>query len=51
MSDLVPKAISRGARLLIVNAETTPFDDDADVVERGDIPTVLGTVLGVPVTN
>jgi NAD-dependent deacetylase len=47
VSDLVPKALSRGARLLIVNAEATPYDDDADVVERGDIPEVLGTILGV----
>lgn len=51
VSGLVPKAVSRGARLLIVNAESTPFDDDADVVVRGDIPTVLGPLLGVPATN
>lgn len=47
VAGLVPKAVSRGARLIIVNAEATPFDGDADVVERGDIPTVLGTLLGV----
>jgi NAD-dependent deacetylase len=51
VSDLVPKSLSRGARLLIINAEATPFDDDADVVVRGDIPKVLGAVLGTPVTN
>ena len=51
VSGLVPKAVSRGARLLIINADPTPFDDDADVVVRGDIPTVLGPLLGVPVTN
>jgi NAD-dependent deacetylase len=51
VAGLVPKAVSRGARLLIVNAEPTPFDDAADVVERGDIPTVLGTILGASETN
>ncbi|MGC2175478.1 MAG: Sir2 family NAD-dependent protein deacetylase [Acidimicrobiales bacterium] len=51
VAGLVPKAVSRGARLLIVNADPTPFDDDADVVIRGDIPTVLGPLLGVPVTK
>jgi NAD-dependent SIR2 family protein deacetylase len=39
--------VSRGASLLIVNAEPTPFDEDADVVVRGDIPTLLGSLLGV----
>lgn len=47
VAGLVPKAVSRGARLLIVNAEPTPFDEDADVVVRGDIPTLLGSLLGV----
>ena len=51
VAGLVPKAVSRGARLLIVNADPTPFDGDADAVVRGDIPTVLGPLLGVPVTN
>jgi NAD-dependent deacetylase len=51
VSGLVPKAVSRGARLLIVNAEPTPFDNDADVIVRGDIPTVLGEILGVAVTD
>ena len=44
---LVPKALERGARLVIVNADPTPFDHDADAVVRGDIPTVLGPLLGV----
>jgi len=48
VSDLVPKALARGARLLIINAEPTPYDADADVVERGDITEVLATILGVP---
>jgi NAD-dependent deacetylase len=47
VAGLVPKALERGARLVIVNADPTPFDDDADVVVRGDIPTVLGPLLGV----
>jgi len=51
VSGLVPKAVERGARLVILNAEPTPYDDDADVIVRGDIPTVLEDVLGVPLTN
>lgn len=51
VSGLVPKATSRGARLVIINAGPTPFDDEADVVVRGDIPTVLGRVLGVETPN
>lgn len=47
VSGLVPKAVERGARLVIVNAEPTPFDEDAAVVVRGDIPTVLGPMLGL----
>jgi NAD-dependent deacetylase len=47
VAGLVPMAVSRGTRLLIVNAEPTPFDGDADVVVRGDIPTLLGSLLGV----
>jgi NAD-dependent deacetylase len=51
VAGLVPKAVSRGARLVIVNADPTSFDDDADVVVRGDIPSVLGPLLGVQATN
>jgi len=51
VAGLVPKAMSRGARLIIVNADPTPFDDEADAVVRGDIPAVLGVVLGVSATN
>lgn len=50
-SNLVPKALSRGARLLIINAQPTPYDEEADVVVRGDIPSVLGDVLDVPDAN
>lgn len=51
VSDLVPKALTRGVRLLIINAEPTPYDMDAEVVERGDITSVLGPILGAPVIN
>lgn len=47
LSGLVPKAVDRGARLIIVNAEPTPYDDDAEFVIRDDIPSVLGYLLGV----
>jgi NAD-dependent deacetylase len=50
VAGLVPKALDRGARLVIINAEPTPYDDDADVVVRGDIPTILDDVLGVSTT-
>jgi NAD-dependent deacetylase len=46
VSGLVPKALDRGAKLIIINAEPTPFDDQADVVVRGDIPDVLGELMG-----
>ena len=46
VAGLVPKALDRGAKLIIINAEPTPFDDEADVVVRGDIPVVLGELLG-----
>lgn len=47
VAGLVPKALSRGARLVIINGEPTPYDDVADVIVRGDIPTNLPFVLGV----
>jgi NAD-dependent deacetylase len=47
VAGLVPKAVSRGARLLIINGEPTPFDHIAEVIVRGDIPTNLPFVLGV----
>jgi NAD-dependent deacetylase len=46
VAGLVPKALDRGARLIIINAEATPFDDKADVALRGDIPTVLESLFG-----
>jgi NAD-dependent SIR2 family protein deacetylase len=47
----VLKATIRGAKLLIINAEPTQYDEDADVVIRGDIPSVLGEILGMPTAN
>lgn len=41
---MVPAAKAAGARLVIVNAEPTPFDEIADAVCRGHIPDVLPTV-------
>jgi NAD-dependent deacetylase len=48
VAGLVPKALDRGAKLIIINAEPTPFDDEADVVIRGDIPVVLRELMGTP---
>jgi len=41
IANVVPVAKSSGARLVIVNAEPTPFDDMADVVFREPIGEVL----------
>ena len=45
VADTVPTALRAGARLIIVNAEQTPFDDDADVVVRGNITEVLPALV------
>lgn len=42
---LVPLAKSAGAALIIVNAEPTPFDDDADVVLHASISDVLPRIV------
>lgn len=42
---LVPLSVEAGARLVIVNAEPTPFDDIADVVVREPIGTSLPRLL------
>lgn len=44
VAGLVPLAKSSGARLVIVNAEPTPFDDIADAVLREPIATVLPAI-------
>ena len=43
---LVPLARAGGARIVIVNAEPTPFDDIADAVLRGSISVVLPAIVG-----
>ena len=43
---LVPIAAQRGAAVVIVNGEPTPYDDIADVVIRQPISDVLPTILG-----
>jgi NAD-dependent deacetylase len=43
---LLPRtAIEAGARLVIVNAEETPYDDRADAVLRGDVGEVLTAIV------
>lgn len=46
INETVPAAVAAGARLVIVNAEPTPFDRVADVVLRGSISAVLPSVVG-----
>jgi NAD-dependent deacetylase len=43
---LVPLAGRRGAAIVIVNAEPTPYDDVADAVVRGSISEVLPVIVG-----
>jgi NAD-dependent deacetylase len=44
----VPIAAQRGAAIVIVNGEPTPYDDLADVVIQQPISAVLPTILGAP---
>jgi NAD-dependent deacetylase len=44
--DAVSVALHHGARVVIVNAEATPYDRDADVVVRQPISEVLPQILG-----
>jgi NAD-dependent deacetylase len=46
VADLVPAAKAAGARLVIINAETTPFDDAAHSVIRESITQVLPKLCG-----
>jgi NAD-dependent protein deacetylase/lipoamidase len=46
----VPLAKARGARVVIVNAEPTPFDDIADAVLRDPIGSVLPAICDVQLT-
>jgi NAD-dependent deacetylase len=42
----VPAAKSAGARLIILNAQQTPFDDIADAVLQGSISEILPQICG-----
>jgi NAD-dependent deacetylase len=46
VADLVPAAKTAGARIVIINAETTPFDTIADAVIRESIAQVLPKLCG-----
>ncbi|MCL2465757.1 MAG: Sir2 family NAD-dependent protein deacetylase [Micrococcales bacterium] len=41
VASLVSVALQHGAKVIIVNAEPTPYDDQADAVLRGDIQDVV----------
>jgi len=43
---LVPIAANNGARIVIINAEPTPYDDMADAVLRGSISELLPAIVG-----
>jgi NAD-dependent protein deacetylase/lipoamidase len=45
----VPAAIAAGIRVVIVNAEPTPFDDAADAVLRGVIGDILPALCTAPI--
>ena len=40
-------AVRAGAKMIVVNAEPTPFDDIADVVVRGKSGEVLPEIVGL----
>jgi NAD-dependent deacetylase len=48
IASVVPLAKRVGARVVIVNAEPTPFDDLADAVFNDSISAVLPKLVGVP---
>lgn len=48
VATFVGHAVKRRARLIIVNAAATPFDDDADVLLPGDIQEILPVLLTPP---
>ncbi len=49
INQTVPLAIDGGAQVIIVNAETTPFDDVADVVLQRSISDVLPVIFDMDV--
>ena len=51
VAGIVPSAKASGARLVIVNAEATPFDDLADVVVREPIGAVMSSLCGEAVAH
>jgi len=50
VAGMVPRAKASGARVIIVNAEPTPFDDMADAVISHAIGSVLPVICDVPAT-
>jgi NAD-dependent deacetylase len=44
---MVPIALANGGRLVIVNAEPTPFDEQADAVVRRSISEALPLIVGI----
>jgi NAD-dependent deacetylase len=48
VANMVPLAKAAGARVVIINAEPTPFDRDVDAVLRGSISEVLPALVGTP---
>lgn len=46
VAGVVPRAKSAGARIVIINAQPTQFDDIADIVIRQQIGTVLPALFG-----
>src|SRR5262249_43485188 len=49
IADAVPSAKAAGARVVILNAQPTPFDTLADAVLDGSISEVLPQICSVPV--
>ena len=47
IAGIVPLAKSAGARVVIINAQPTPFDDEADAVLREPIGEILPVVCGI----
>ena len=46
IASIVPRAVRKGAALIIINAEPTPFDTVANAVVRGSISEVLPDIIG-----
>jgi len=46
IAGVVPLARNAGAKIVILNAEPTPYDDIADAVFREPISTILPVLLG-----